>query len=571
MPTIRQFQAPDNSLQANGLGSSALEQEARINRIDANEAGAAIGGGISSLGAPAQGLYDQFVTQPEISRLTSQAAVGMLALTRQYNATINSSDPNDTTVTQKFFDEALDPYLSKLADQATTPAGRDYVQRYSDSLRAHFGTQAAADQVSRAGTAAVSNYQTGTNSWALAANADPTTAPLALQQSEADVKATVDALNLDPQQAAEMTAKLTTSRKAAISLSAIEGMARNNPTQFSQDLEAGKHDDLMSNLDPAQQEAARNYAKDQVKADAAAQKAQLTIQAKQDKVAADQAQLKILGSGIPQSDGSMIYTPDQIKGIFQPGGYGTMPGVTGPEARALRESMIASNERVANGKATITDASLYQDFSSRSFLPAENPRALKPSEIAQGVLDDKISNADAQKFYKAIQERDPTKAADEKIYSDFISGPAKTLIQGSYTNNAAPDYLASQHWYQFQRDFRQVYEAGLSQGKTAAQLLTPGSKDYIMISFPVKNYQFSADAPADYTNPTVVAPVESSVANPNAANFRGPNQSVQQGEQNAASFYGPEFFNINLNNPTPQAPARNAGESIADYLKRTGG
>lgn len=562
MPTIRQFQAPDDNLQANGLGSSALEQEARINRIDANEAGAAVGGGISALGAPAQQAYDQLVQQPEISRLTSQAAVGMLALTRQYNATINSSDPNDTTVTQKFFDETLDPYLSKLADQATTPAGRDYVQKYSDTLRSHFGTQAAADQVSRAGTAAVGNYQTGTNSWSLAANADPTVAPVALQQADADVKATVDALNLDPQQAAEMTAKLTQSRKAAISLSAIEGMARNNPTQFSQDLDAGKHDDLMANLDPSQQSAARAYAKDQVKADEAAQKAQLTIQAKQDKQAADQAQLKLLGSGVPQSDGSMLYTPDQIKSIFQPGGYGTMPGVTGPEARALRESMIASNERIAKGVTTRTDPLLYQDFQERTFLPAENPRALKPSEVAQAVIDNKISNADAQKFYTGIKDRDPTKAADEKLYSSFIAGPAKQLVLGSYTNNAAPDYVGGQNWYQFQQDFRRTYEAGLAQGKTAAQLLTPGSKDYILLNFPVKKYQFSADVPQDYSNPSVIPPVQG-VANPN--------ESLTDFLGNDYSQFMPPSTYQEAAHVKERVPVRNPGESIADFLKRTGG
>lgn len=575
MPNIRTYTAQDTELSPNNLGASAEEQAGRLERIDYNELGSNVGRGIASLGTPASQAYDQYVTQPEITNLVQQGSAGMLGLTQRYNALINSSDPSDPTVTQKFFDQDLNPFLEKLAGSATTQAGRDFVQKYGDQMRDHFGTVATADQSTRSGIAATGAVTQMTNNSALMVNQSPDMAPLAFKNAETSINSMLGSLNLAPALSAKIGIELKANAQGEIAAAALQGMAYKNPVQFQTELEAGKHDDLMGMLKPDAQNAVRAYAQHMVKAQSVADNAQATLLAKQQKAAANAAQIKLMSSGAVQPDGSMIYTPEQIKSIYTPGGLASMPGVTAEQVRTAQNAMIEANAREAKGETVISDASVYQDDSSRAFLDDSDPNKLTVTQLNEQMVRRQLSSKDYHTLMSSVTEADPQKKAEMGQYNKFISTVLKPLIIPGTASAAmgSPMYAYNQRWLQAQQDIKTIFNQARAGGTPVSDLLNPASPKYILNIFPYKAYQLSQDQDFNFgmqnQQPVVLPPVQGETNQIKAALPANPGESVD-------SFMGNFYTGVAPGQPIPlakaQAPtvARKPGESISDYMKRTG-
>lgn len=519
MPNINQYSPDISGPQPNNLGVSALEQAARISRIDFNEAGNAVEGGVRAVGQQAQNYYEQFAEQPEITKLTSQAALGFANLTSQYNQQINAANGDPNKVGQPFMDNTLDPFIEKLTESATTPAGRDFAEKYGNTLRQHFGQKMAADQVTYAGASATQSMRTTTNALSVAANADPSTVDAGLQLAEANVDAMVKSLGLSADDASKMKTELLANSKASITFGALEGMASKNPEQTAQDLQDGKLDGLLTNLLPDQQQGIRTYIAGQVKAKAVADRAAVAQQQKQQKQDFETRVSSIQASGA-QKDGNVFYGPDAINSVYSgPNALAYTPyGMAHPtEVRTFFKSMQTANDEYNSGKTVQSDAATVQDMYNRAALPDTDPNHLTKLEVQQSLISHHISASVAGQFSKMIDAKDPTKAADEKRYNQWLTS-VKPLIFPTGTSSAGAGAAYSQKWFQFMQDARQIYDASMGkQGASSADLLNPQSKNYIMHMLYLPAYQMSTEDAIKYGTqaaPTVLSPANGGVTAP---------------------------------------------------------
>lgn len=567
MPNIHQYDSPINDLQPNNLGASALEQAARINRVDANEAGTAVGSGIGSLGKPIQEDYDTFVTQPEISKLSSQAAIGLAGLTNDYNKLATAPNADYTKLGQTFFDQNLNPFLESLDDTATTKAGHDFVQSMGDQFRQHFGEKIAGDQSALAGASAANNMQTAVNGFVMATSFDPTSDTIAHAGLSSVVDATLKTLDLTADQAATMRSEWLQTGDAAIAAAKLESMARSNPAQFQTDLDAGQFDKDLASMKPDAQEAIRAYAGSQLKSQTEAQKAATAQQDKQDKQDLNTSSLKLLGSG-QQPDGSVQYGPDALNAIYGPTGLASMPGAAKDPAtvRATYNAMVTANKAAADGKPVITDPATRDDFLARGALPPDDPRALSTLQVAQAVASGHLSAKDAQPFYKMVGNSDPDDRQQQNQFNTWLLNVAKPLVvpAANSINASIPAWASSQRWSQMSQDLQRVYDQKRKSGVSASDLLSPTSKDYILNNFPINSYQFSLGDAANMitTQPTQLPPVTTGGLSGNA----GLGAFFQNSPFGAAP--GDKFVTQDAGGATA-APARKPGESAADYLART--
>lgn len=524
MPNIDQFSPEIPNVQPNNLGASAFEQAARINRVDANEAGSAVGSGIAALGQPASKFYDQLVTQPEITRLTSQAALGYASLTDQYNKAMTAPGADPTKVFADFQQNTLQPFIDKLNDGASTSDGRDFVQKYGDDLTQHFGEKNAADQVSVAGTQAVQGIQTVTNAASLAANANPDGVGMSMKLIDTSIAATVKTLGVDPETAARITTELSANSKASVAVGALEGMISKNPQQAQQEIEGGDHDDLMALLKPDAQQSIRSYAAAQVKVAAEETKAATVVAQAQQKSDYETQVAKIDASAVDPNTGGIHYGPDAIHAVYGgPNSLAFTPwGQTHPQqVQTYYKAILAANEQYQSGQTIPNDPATFDSFRTRASLPPDSPLALKQDDINQAIVSGHLSAKSGSFFSSMIKDSDPTKASDEKSYNQFLTS-VKPLVYPSTSDNVtgAPSYALGQRWVQFQQDIRQVYTALKGQGKSTSDLLNPQSKDYILNTFPLPKYQLQPDEASSLSlTPTLLAPVQNDTSNPGLASF----------------------------------------------------
>lgn len=490
MPNIQTYENTDNGLQPSGLGASSLEQEARINRIDLDQAAQAtkgtfqeFGRDVAQVGPIADNVYQQAVVVPDISKLSASKAIGLDQMTQQYNTLMsNPNNLNDPTVGQKFINDTLNPFLDKYQSSANTTEGHQFAQAQADDIRNHFSDKIAADMSIRAGQAAVFNHQTSTDALSNYVYNDPTAMDMALGTAEASTTAVVAARNLDPATASKMQTDLMQDDRNSIIMSGLHGMAVANPNGAQWQLASGSLNKYLEQIPANLQDAARTMINAQVKVAAEADKADQLQQDKQDVRNFNANATDLLASGV-QSDGTIRFSPDALKSVFAQGGLAFMRGpqrglVAPADIKAIYTGMMEANKQAAEGVPVISDGTTYENFLRRSTLPPDSPDALSQADLWGAVATHHLSPHDAEAFGKIITGQDKDAAVDNQSLTPFFT-TMKSMITGSNANSPAPAYATDQRWYQFQVDTRMRIQQGHQAGLTTAEMLNPSSTHYL--------------------------------------------------------------------------------------------
>lgn len=215
MPKIAEFQAPEGlGLRPTEVGITATAAAARRVGAEYSEAagsksaaGHMLGSAISVAGEVAV----RAIEHREISSGSVNFANFIAAKTKQWEDISKSADPNDPTVASQFM-EGLEPDLDKLKGGMITERGQQFAESHASAFRSHMVNKTAADMATKAGEAAKINAEQTVNALSSAVRSDTSERSMdfAIKTLEGTLGASIDASpNLGGAKAATMRMEIT--------------------------------------------------------------------------------------------------------------------------------------------------------------------------------------------------------------------------------------------------------------------------------------------------------------------------------------------------------------------------
>lgn len=498
-----------------GIDTGPLSTQARAVQEAGYYSGQSYRQGVDALRTGVQEV-EQHVAQNEITKLSADMATAQAELSTQWNELASSADPNDHELAANFLEKVAKPRIAKIGEGLLTEQAQQMFTKASAGLNADLFVKTTADQSQLAGQAAILNLDTVKNQLSTAVRNDPTSFKGALNMVDLTTEGLVKAYNLPRGKAMEMSHEI----KSELAKSALIGMADANPAAAKDALARGDFNDY---IDGTTAKTMESYADSQEKAGAEQERAAAAEQRRQEKDAADNVATAISTSMINPDTGDLQVPADAPKNIVR---YGMMPGADPGQVRAMMNMVKTINNDAEKGKRAITDPNTYSTFSSRMFLGASDPNQLSLKEIYQARADGHLSDRDFAFFYKAANDavKNPQKTAEQKDFQEFLKSNKSYLTKSSYIKT---DAYGDQRYYEFQHDGQMLFDKLRNDGKSVEE-----AKAAVKATLP--RYQITKG------------------------------QSLDAIRQKAQGTLQPLP-------PIKNAPARNQGESAADYLKRTGG
>ena len=468
MPNIRQYTNQETNLPISERTSEAAASAGRAIGSAYRNIGADIGGAWADLGA----AYVKVEEHRELSAGIPAFAGMTDKLTREWNETIRTADPNDPTVTQRFREQKLEPMLEQFEGAFGTDRGRRWATERAGALRQQMYTTQAADEKTRAANAVSVNIDRFANNAANTVYHDPSMLDFTLGNIDASIKEfTQSAPNLDQDAANKAQTLLAQKAKEAIVKSAFRGMAEKNPDEAQRILDSGKYKDYISGDDA---KMIVRYARIMRREEAAAERTRIMQERQMAQQKSDERVSEIQGSlynengefRIPPNIGQLVMSDPDIK-----------PSAKGPLLNTIRRL-----ER--DGQAERDTPGLVGDLSKRATLPDGDPNRLTIDELvgflgANNPTGQQITQQSFNFVKSLMKSTSESEAQNNKLLESRIS-VGKSIInpmdlQGRMIGGAEAKTKSEE----FEAEARFQYMEGLRAGKKPAELLTPGSKDYI--------------------------------------------------------------------------------------------
>lgn len=528
MPNIIEYNAGAGALTPDDRGIQANVQAGRRLGSFYHQLGEDIGGTTAQLGAQ----YQQQITRHEISAGSAAYANLFDQQNQVWSQAAANADPNDIHLADRYRQEQLEPALQKFQEQFTTKEGKDWAEQQVAHMRQHFFEKTAADQSTLAGDAVVQNLMVLKDRASNITMNDPTSfdavAGLIDNSVEAQVKSHP---NLTPDTASKMRLDLTQQFKAEAARSAVIGAIQKDPTAGRALLASGKFNDYLSGNET---KTLDSYADSQQRAAAAQQRAAEAEQTRQEKADFNQRATQLTATTIAP-DGSLTVPPDYFKNVAN------LSLHKGAEPGQIR-AMIDYGQSLAKQDAKpVDDPHTYEDFTHRMSLPASDPNALSMTDVfnarAHGLITDKSFT-----FFKEateIGDRDPGRKDAYKQMDRFLANMKPSITKSNIMSGQIyPEQ--DQRYQQFEYDMHAAMDLRIKGGEApaavAADLLDARSPHYLgrfIPSYAIGTKQGQQMMATSLASGVQVVPAV--------------------GGQHTA------------------APARQAGESPAQYLARTAG
>ncbi len=200
----------------------------------------ALGKGVAELGGAISGVGDMLnkrEEQQELSDLHAKMSETHAQFTNEWQETLRTADPGDTTIAQKF-NEKFTQRMDELGEGLGTRGGRLYFQKASADLKGHFLTSAMAGQAELAGVKAKIDFTKAVQSQSSSLMNDPSSFDMVLKMQGEGVDNLVNS-GLLPRAKAE---ELKLSGQQELAKSAVRGWAKLNPEEAKAQLNGGKWD-----------------------------------------------------------------------------------------------------------------------------------------------------------------------------------------------------------------------------------------------------------------------------------------------------------------------------------------
>lgn len=529
MPNIRLFDSAAD-LQPTGRAASAAARAGNAEDAAFTSIGKDVGQGISDLG----GAYVKFKTNQDISQGLAQKAQILDNLTTAWDVTIKNADPNDHATAERFREEQIQPLLDQWSTSFSTEEGKSWATEQVGQMRQHFFEKTAADQSLMAGQAVVQNIHDFTTGMSNTVMQDPSALNMALGTADAGVEAMLAAdPNITPKQAVSIRGELRDNMRQEIAKSAFIGAARAAPDQAMASL-ADPNGPFKHLLDGTTQNQMFGFAESIKRAQVADARAAKADVEKTQKDNFDRSATALQVS-VFQPDGSIAVPPNFHQQLNE---LALMPGSDPSQIRALGDAAARATEASINGTYQKTDNPTWQGLASRIGQPAGSAQALTHTQVDQAYAAGKLSNSDWRFLNQSVNTTsDPAMTAAMRDINQALERN-KALVTKSNLYSGKLDQSGDQlyddlHFDTFQR-FQALQAQGMSATEAAKVITDPRNPQGIQANL----------APYQTNNKQGLKAIHDRV-------------SAQGGPSNTTA--------PNLTEP------RKAGESAADFLKRTGG
>jgi hypothetical protein len=471
MPQIPTYENPLVTIPTSNEGFAARETAAR--RVDelGRQEGDAIGGGIAAVGRTIeqQGAEaDQLTAQKEIGQSFVDLAQQQAKDSARLKQDLLTLDPNQidayTAVRLSEMQAAGEQFKAKFTSKRGTAFAEEAWGRY----QAHFIEQAHADAATAAGHAVVANIGSAANSMTLAVQNNPAFLDTALEQTKHGVAAlAANTPGLKPEAQAHVEAA-TTKMQSELFQAAVQSTIDKDPAAGLTLLGDAKYSSLV-NLQ--ERDHWQRYAEARQKAAASEQKAQETEQRRIEKDTYNSTTSQLIASTINPATGAVHVPGDFLSRLLE---AQKLPGsLQEPErVKTLIDWFKTETDREAQGKKFSTDPTVYQNFSSRIFLSADDPQHLSEQEVFQRRALGQLNDRDFGFFREAagVAERNPQLASDLRRADDYVRSYQNFFFRATLTDPGSP--LGHQRFGEFQRDFLEDFRRRRASGEPARAIET---------------------------------------------------------------------------------------------------
>lgn len=382
---------------------------------------------------------------------------------QQRAATMKPGDPN---FAHQFNGDFAD-YMSKMGDNISTAAGRAAFERGKAEMSGHFLASASAIQIHSAGVKATQDFLSARDSWGNTLLADPRQFESVMK----DVKASLNDPNgqyaMMPPDRRAMLERDTTERLAQ---SAVQGTIRElSPAQAIKELEGGKWDNYLL---PQVKNALINTAQQKIHAEQVAAEHKLRMDEYKRTLAAERA-----------NDGFVrAWFKSQQEG--EP--FNLAAVINDPTLKSTQKEhwmrIIATEDRREDKMRT--DPDVYLSLFRRIHLPDEDPLKIRHADELLDVVGNGINMVQLQQLRGEITGRRTPEGA---IAADLKKGLIKTAEDTLTMRDPMLPWKDPKGQEQLQRYMSWMlpeFDRQIAAGKTAAQLTSPDSPDYLGKSLP---------------------------------------------------------------------------------------
>jgi hypothetical protein len=533
MPRIQQYVSPEAQ---RGIDPSPLASAAHRIGIMGHENADSIRSGLEQFGEGVEQAGETYGAMHDVPALAEDRIDREAKSVRFTNNFFNGgtdgngnqvpgADPHDPQLLDKYR-AGIEKIWDDFGETTNTRIGARTAAAWKDESTSKYTNIGVADASSAAAGAVHSGILNFANKASDISYADPTQHK-AMQKQLADyVDAQVSSMPwMSPSEAATVRSEYIREGQQRIAQGAARGIAeKGGASAMRSVISSGEFDGL---LDGQQQSEAQHYADEQSRASITAQKAQAEEVRRQNHEDFEAKSSSLTASFI-QPDGSLAVPPNAPQMIAQ---LSLHPGATAGEVRSLTDMAARVLKEQQEGKKAITDPHTYDDFKSRLTLGADDPRALTDEQVISARANGQLSDKDYGFFKGAISTlaHDPGYRVAQQQFKSFMRG-----IRSSITNSnvlmGKNDPAGDQKYLQFEQQATTEFESAYKTGKW-----------HDLLSRDAKNSLWHQAVPY----------------------MTGQKESLDNLTNRAQG-------NIGLV-PSVNAPKRNAGESAADYLKRTGG
>ena len=522
---IAQYTSQVDTLHPDNAGAEALSQSARQEGALYRQAGEDVKSAGNDLGS-AVGSYE---TMQEISQGSAALAALHNNLTKQWNQTASTTDPNDTTIQDKFLNESVQPALQNFQDGFSTTAGQEWAMRQANDLQSHYSEKTSADMSARAGNAVVENMKTTLAQLSDTARKDPTSMDTAFGQVDSLVQATKDhnAGNLTPEQIDKIS-DVAADMKNEIAKSGVQGLADTDPKAAVALINSGKLSPYISGTEgdtliKYSEAVTRMKLEDQQRA---------YEQQKRGQEQAEQATAnKVLTSLYNPQTGNISIPANINQTIFQD-----------PTLRAKGKFELMGAVKHISKDSSRDDPTTLSDNAAR--LDPTSPNPLTKADLLTQLSKGDITQG-KYTFYAGLLEKTPDAVAEKTAVSNALQQAQKTILATAApglqpTPEQRQNEVAFTNWFMpaYQQAQNDPAFKGMSQSQKAAILLS--STDPKGLLTPEKMAPFKTSAQQILSNGVAgVGPLPSGVNNGAATNTPDPvkNATATSKNKEGATLY----------------------------------
>jgi len=492
--------------------------------------GSASGSALRDIGEGVKKFSDgvlERMEQSEVSALNSDFADAQADFTTQWQETLRTAKPGDNTIADKFLED-FDKHVERMQEGASTRAGQLYFAKASSEMRSQFAVTAQSAQAELAGQKARLDYTNTVSKLSSSLLDDPTLYGKNVQMHDDALGALVGTKAISPMLAAQLREK----GMPDLAQSAVRGRIRVNPRAVEAELASGKWDNVISG-------DAKHTLYGEARQALSAQKTMA------DKSRLDQESAKAAAQNARQTeylkkfyDGKLDIKDVLNDGLLDSFGSGSK-----------QQFLNMAEERNKAGGAAKRDSGTVSRLFDQIHLPDGDPKKITDENQLNnyfGTGQGKGLDESALNFLRAeVQGKKTVEGANAAKLKVAMTDAAKdAIVKKDVFGLADPDGLSV--YVEYLSDFTKEWQEKVAAGVPARSLVDPKSPEYMGNRFlPYKKNQ---------------AQIIQAMIN------------RQQGQPSSVSPFGPQPRPLGTPAPTPgqQKRQRQAGESAAQYLKRTG-